>query len=292
MNPSRVLGSFGRLGVLLALALGAGPLWADERIVDPQQMPGPLRDVRFDQQLGAELPKNAEFRDETGRAVQLGDYFGERPVVLAFVYYNCPMLCSLVLGGLAKSVGVLPFVAGQDFEVVIISFNPAETPAQAQEAKTRTLSTRFGRPESALGWHFLSGSAEAIQRVTSSAGFRYAYLPESGEFAHAGGILVATPAGQIAQYFYGVEYPSKDLRLALVEASAQKIGTLVDQVLLYCYRYDPKLGKYTALTLRIMRLAGLAFVLVLSTFLWLMWRRERVRPAVVQPGPTPKPGAA
>lgn len=265
------------VAVLTMLAMnGPGtPLWADDgRIVDPDQMPGPLQEVRFDQHLGEALPLTSRFVDEAGREVTLGSYFSERPVVLALVYYECPMLCSLVLGGLAKSIGVLPFDVGSEFDVVVISFDAREKPEMAAAAKATTVE-RYGRPHTAAGWHFLTGNQDAIDSVTRATGFEVRYLPDSDEFAHASGIMLATPQGQLAQYFYGVEYPPKDLRLALVDSADEKIGSLVDQILLYCYRYDPKLGKYTAFTMRIVRLAGAAFSLILATFLWVMWRRER-----------------
>lgn len=273
-------------GLLTATCLGPS-LVADERVVDPEQMPGPLQDVRFDQHLGDPLPLDARFVDETGREVRLGDYFAERPVVLALVYYECPMLCSLVLGGLAKSIGVLPFDVGEEFDVVAISFDAGETPEMAAAAKATTVE-RYGRPQTEAGWHFLTGDQEAIDSVLRATGFQVRYLPENDEFAHASGIMIATPEGRLAQYFYGVDYPPKDLRLSLVDSAEEEIGSLVDQVLLYCYRYDPKLGKYTAITMRIVRLAGAAFSLILATFLWIMWRRERA----MNRDQTPKLGAA
>jgi protein SCO1/2 len=257
------------LGTLLLAT--AGPA-AGAGVVDPSAMPGPLKEVRFDQQLGEKLPLDAPFVDELGRDVVLGDYFGERPVVLTFVYYDCPMLCSLVLQGLAKSLAVLRFDVGTEYDVVVISFAPDETPAMAREAEAETIE-RYGRG-GAEGWHFLTGTPESIERATGAAGFRYARIPETGEYAHASGIVVATPDGTIAQYYYGIEYPPKDVRLAVVEASEGEVGTVVDQVLLYCFRYDPKLGKYTAVITRVLRLAGVAFCLGLTLFLWIMWRRD------------------
>jgi len=267
------------------LLAGAGPA-AGAGVVDPSAMPGPLKEVRFDQQLGEKLPLGAPFVDELGRDVVLGDYFGERPVVLAFVYYDCPMLCSLVLQGLAKSLAVLRFDVGTEYDVVVVSFAPGETPAMAREAEAETIE-RYGRG-GAEGWHFLTGSADSIERVTDAAGFRYARIPETGEYAHASGIVVATPDGTIAQYYYGIEYPPKDVRLAVVEASEGEVGTVVDQVLLYCFRYDPKLGKYTAVVTRVLRLAGVAFCLGLTLFLWIMWRRDAAeQPPTDAAGSTP-----
>ena len=291
----------------LALAL---PAFGDG-VVDPRDMPGPLKEVGFDQHLGDGLPLDAAFTDEQGRAVTLGDYFGERPVVLAFVYYDCPMLCPMMLDGVAKTLGVLTFDAGREFDVVAISIDPAETPQMAAGRKNATVK-RYGREQTAGGWHFLTGTPESIRRVTEAAGFRYTYVeenqatpeggqrnvppeggqrnvppeggqrnvpPEGGkrnEWAHASGMIVATPDGTLSQYFYGLDFSPKNVRLALVEASAGTVGTVVDQILLYCFRYDPQLGKYTAVVTRILRLAGVAFLAVLGTFLWIMWRRDRI----------------
>ncbi len=270
----------------LWLALAAVPALGDG-LVDPRDMPGPLKEVGIEQHLGEQLPLDAVFVDERGREVSLGDVFGARPVVMVFVYYECPMLCPMVLNGVAKSLGVLSFDAGQEFDVVVVSIDPAETPEMAAAAK-RTTVKRYGRPETAAGWHFLTapqgeGGAESIRRVTEAAGFRYAFVEESGvtpeggrryQFAHASSMIVVTPDGKLAKYLMGIDFPPKDVRLALVEASAGRIGTVVDQILLYCFRYDPKLGKYTAVVTRILRLAGVAFCLGLALFLFIMWRRD------------------
>lgn len=257
--------------VLAALALGSP---ARAEIIDPSAMPGPLKDVRIDQQLGAALPLELPFRDEAGREVRLGDYFGERPVVLSFVYYGCPMLCTLALDGLAKSLGVVKFDVGQEFDVVVVSFDPDETPVMAAEAERKTVE-RYGRPATADGWHFLTGSQEAITQLTRAAGFFYAYDAESDEYAHASGLIVVTPEGKIAQYYFGIDYSPKDVQLAVIEASDERIGSLIDHVFLYCFRYDPKLGKYTAVTLRILRLSGAVFIAVLALVLGTLWWRER-----------------
>ncbi len=270
----------------LWLALAAVPALGDG-LVDPRDMPGPLKEVGIEQHLGEQLPLDAVFVDERGREVSLGDVFGARPVVMVFVYYECPMLCPMVLNGVAKSLGVLSFDAGQEFDVVVVSIDPAETPEMAAAAK-RTTVKRYGRPETAGGWHFLTapqgeGGAESIRRVTEAVGFRYAFVEESGvtpeggrryQFAHASSMIVVTPDGKLAKYLMGIDFPPKDVRLALVEASAGRIGTVVDQILLYCFRYDPKLGKYTAVVTRILRLAGVAFCLGLALFLFIMWRRD------------------
>ncbi|MCG8457517.1 MAG: SCO family protein, partial [Holophagales bacterium] len=224
-------------------------------LVEPEKMPGPLKEVRVDQKLGNQLPLDAELVDEHGKAVKLGDFFGERPVILAFVYYECPMLCSLILNGLASSLGVLSFTPGEEFDVVAISIDPRETPEMAAAAEASTL-TRYGKPETEAGWHFLIGDEATVGRIAEVAGFGYEYLPTTDEYAHASAIMVTTPEGVLSQYFYGIEYPPKDVRLALVEASSNQIGSLVDQILLYCYRYDPEVGRYTAVAMRILRLTG------------------------------------
>ncbi len=262
----------GRLALAACLLLTL-PVFGDG-IVDPTDMPGPLKEVGFDQRLGEQLPLDAPFVDETGEAVTLGDYFGDKPVVLAFVYYDCPMLCPMVLNGIAKSLGVLKLDAGEDFQVVAISIDPRETPYMAAGQKQATVK-RYGRKQTANGWHFLTGDEESVRRVTEAAGFRYAWVEETQEFAHASGMVVATPDGILSQYLYGLDFSPKDARLALVEASDGQIGSVVDQILLYCFRYDPTLGKYTAVVTRILRLAGVVFLVVLGTFLWIMLRRDR-----------------
>lgn len=245
-------------------------------LVAPEQMPQPLNEVRFDQNLGEQLPRDARFVDQAGQPVALGNYLGDRPVVLAFVYYECPMLCTLILNGLAKSLGVLKLRPGTEFDVVAISIDHAETPALAKAALDRTLD-RYGKPETAPGWHFLTGSEEDVARVADAAGFRFAYDAETDEYAHSSGIVIVAPDGTINQYYYGIEYPPRDVRLAIVDASEGRAGTLVDQILLYCYRYNAKLGKYTVFTMRLLRFAGAFFVVVLTVFLWIMWRFERER---------------
>jgi len=233
-----------------------------------------MREVKFEQRLNEPLPLEATFRDETGRAVALGDYFGRRPVILALVYYECPMLCTFVLNGTVKALRALRFDAGREFDVVVISFNPRETPALATEKKSAYMK-EYGRPGAAAGWHFLTGDADSIAKVTEAAGFRYIYDAESGQYAHASGLIVATPEGKLFRYFYGIEYAPRDLRLALVEASKNRIGTPVDQVLLYCFHYDPKTGKYGVLITNVLRLAGTGFVLVMGSILFIWFRRER-----------------
>lgn len=260
---------------LLAIFLLLGTLPVAGDLVDPRDMPGPLKEVGFDQKLGDRLPLDVPFIDEQGRELVLGDIFGQRPVILVFVYYDCPMICPMILNGVAKSLGVLEFNVDDEFDVVAISIDPAETPEMARDAK-RAAVKRYGRGETAAGWHFLTGSEDSIRRVTDAAGFHYAYVPENGEWAHASGLVIATPDGTLAKYLYGMDFAPKHVRLALVEASENRIGTVVDQILLYCFRYDPALGKYTAVVTRILRLAGIAFCLALGLFLWINLRRDQL----------------
>lgn len=261
--------------VLLACALvaWAAPAVAEDSLVDPSNMPGPLSQVSVDQKLGDFMPLDAELVDAQGQTVKLGDYFGDRPVILAFVYYECPMLCSLIMNGVASSLSILSFVPGEEFDVVAISIDHEETPEMARKARQDSLQ-RYGRPD-ADGWHFLTGDEDTVRRVAAAAGFGFEYIPATDEWAHGSAIMVATPEGQLAQYFYGVEYPPKDLRLALVEASNGEIGSLVDQILLYCYRYDPEIGQYTVLTMRILRIAGATFAFGLIIYMWISFRRDK-----------------
>jgi protein SCO1/2 len=212
-----------------------------------------------------------EQRDETGKSVQLGNYFGKKPLILNLVYYQCPMLCGEVLSGLESALRVLKFDVGKEFDVLTISFDPKETPEMASAKKAEYLK-RYGRLGAAQGWHFLTGPQASIDALTKAAGFQYQYDPKSGQFAHATAIMVLTPEGKIAQYYYGVEFAPKDLRLGLIQASENKIGTVVDQVLLYCYHYDPDTGKYGAIINRVLQLAAGATVLILGTFLLVMFR--------------------
>lgn len=237
-------------------------------------LPAPLKDVGFDQHLGESIPLDIPFRDESGKQVKIGDYFGQKPVVLALVYFECPMLCTLTLNGLASALGFLTFDAGKEFQVVTVSFEPHDTPALAAAKKSNYLE-RYDRPGAAAGWHFLTGDADSIARLTKAVGFRYAWDDQTKQYAHPAGIMVLTPKGKIARYLYGIEYAPKDLRLALIEASGEKIGTPVDQVLLFCYHYDPATGKYGAAVMRILRAAGTVTLLGLAGFVVVMLRRER-----------------
>jgi protein SCO1/2 len=233
-----------------------------------------LNRVGFDQKLGGALPLDLEFRDESGRTVRLGDYFGARPVVLAMVYYTCPVLCTLVERGVAAGLKPLTVEPGRDFDVVFVSIDSKDTPQTAAERKAATLD-RYGRAATAGGWHFLSGDEASIVRLAEAVGFRYALDPVTGQYAHAAGITVATPGGKLSRYLYGVEYAPRDLKLALVESSEGKVGTPVDRALLLCFRYDEHLGKYTAATMLFLKLGATATLAAVVLFLVLSLRRER-----------------
>jgi protein SCO1/2 len=247
---------------------GAGGIMAPSSNVKP---PG-LKNVGIEQKLNEQLPLNLAFRDETGKAVKLGDYFGKKPVILSLVYYRCPMLCGELLSGLEGSLKAMSFDVGKDFDVVTVSFDPKDTPADATEKKANVLK-HYQRAGAAQGWHFLTGSQESITAITNAVGFSYDYDAKSGQFAHSTAIMVITPEGKIAQYYYGVEFPPRDLRLGLVQASQNKIGTLADQVLLYCYHYDPQSGKYGAIISHIIQLGGGVTLLSLGTVLIILFRR-------------------
>jgi len=265
--------------VLVFLLVGMNAsvtLWADkvhELVKNPQLES--LKKVDITQKLNEVLPLDTVFRDETGQEVTLGKYFGDKPVVLAFVYYECPRLCTFILNGLLRAVRTISFDAGQEYEVVAISFDHGETPAMAA-AKKENYVKQYDREGTAGGWHFLTGDEASIQKVTQAAGFEFFYDPETDEFAHASAIMVLTPQGVLARYFYGIEYSARDLRLALVEASDNKIGSLVDQVLLFCFHYDPVTGKYGFVIMSILRLAAILLVVVIGFFVFKMLRRERV----------------
>jgi protein SCO1/2 len=238
-------------------------------------MPAVLQNVGFEPPLNGQIPLELAFRDETGRSVQLRDYFGSKPVVLALVYYGCPMLCDQVEQGVVGSLRMLSFNPGRDYDVVFVSFDSRETPEMAAEKKRKALA-HFRRPETDSGWHFLTGSKESIDAVTKAANFRFSFDAKSNLFAHASGVMVLTPDGRISRYFYGVEYPGRDLRLGLVDASAGKIGTPIDHVLLFCYHYDPSAATYSASILKIIRLGGVLTILCLVGGILISRRRETV----------------
>jgi protein SCO1 len=238
------------------------------------ETPDVLQQIGFDQRLDAQLPLDLLFVDERGETVELGSYFGRRPVLLALVYYECPLLCSQVLNGLTSALDVLRFNAGDEFDVVAVSFNPKEGPGMAA-AKKRAYMERYKRPGTEGGWHFLTGPESSIAQLTEAVGFRYVWDDETKQFAHAAGVVLATPQGRLSRYYYGIEYSPRDLRLGIVEAAERKIGSAVDTLLLYCYHYDPTTGKYGLITMTLVRAGGIATILGMMTFWLVMWRREK-----------------
>jgi protein SCO1/2 len=234
-----------------------------------------LKRVTIEQKLGGQIPLDTVFRDELGREVKLGEYFKDgKPVVLTLVYYECPMLCNQTLNGLVGALQAMSFTPGREFRVVTVSFDPRETPDLAFKKK-ETYLKRYRREGSEEGWHFLTGDKEAIDRLAQAVGFNYVWDEQSKQFAHASAIMVATPEGRLSHYFYGIEYAPKDLRLALVEASAGKIGSPVDELILYCYHYDPTTGKYGPVIMNIMRLAGVATVAGIIALVLVLRRKQR-----------------
>jgi len=246
-------------------------------------LPSQLQNVGFEPPLNAQLPLDLAFRDEGGREVTLREYSGQRPVVLALVYYGCPMLCNQVEMGVVGTLKMLSFTPGRDYEVVFVSFDPRENPAMAAQKKEAAMS-HFGRRETASGWHFLTGSQESIDALTKAANFRYSFDTRINIFAHASGIMLLTPDGRISRYFYGVEYPSRDVRLGLLDASAGKIGTPIDRLLLYCFEYNPESARYSATILKIIRLGGLLTIVTIVAAILLFRRRDlRATSAKLQP---------
>jgi protein SCO1/2 len=277
---------------VLLCASGARAVRLPANTGEPSGSPPILQRVDFEQRLGTQVPLDLPFRDETGRTVRLGDYFQGKPVVLTLSYYECPMLCTLVLNGLTSALRALRFDLGREFVAINVSFNPRETPELAA-AKKATYLKEYRRPGSEAGWHFLTGDEESIRRLTEAVGFQYAWDERNQQYAHATGLVVLTPGGQIARYFYGVEFSPRDLRFALIEAAQGKIGSPVDKLLLYCFHYDPSTGRYSALALNSIRIGGVLTVAALISFIVVMLRRER-RAATNAPtwtpgGVTPRP---
>ena len=278
----------GFLGIALMAVLATVPVAAQEPVRLPTQrlndavppagaMPTLLQDIGLDQKLNEPLPLTLKFTDEQGREVTLGDYFGRRPVILVLAYYECPMLCTQVLNGLASAIGVLNFSVGKEFEIVTVSFDPGETPELARGKKAAYIE-RYKREGAEGGWHFLTGSQHSITQLTRAVGFRYAYNAEVDQYAHPSGIMVATPDGRLSRYFYGIEYGPRDLRLALIEAADRKIGSPVDQLLLACFHYDPKSGKYSLAIMRLVQTAGILTVVAIGLTILMLRRRDRRDP--------------
>ena len=266
------------LGTVLLLAASAAhaQMIPDNVGQSSNGLPPALLNVGFDPELNKQIPPDIAFTDEYGRHVQLKDYFGKKPVVLAFVYFTCPMLCNQVEQTLVGTLKMISFNPGTDYEVVFISFDPSDTPDEALKKKHEAMS-RFARPSTEPGWHFLTGSKEAIEAATKAADFRFNYDPKTRLFGHASGILLLTPDGRISRYFFGVDYPPSNVRLGLVDASSGKIGTAADHLLLFCYQYDPTKARYSATILSVIRMGGVVtlFCMVIG---FVIFRRRDHRP--------------
>ncbi|HXN48310.1 MAG TPA: SCO family protein [Bryobacteraceae bacterium] len=277
-----------RAAILALAAAGAACGQASQGIVPwverTRARPDLLKKVALEQKLNALVPLDLVFRDEHGRPVPLGTYFGKRPVVLSLAYYECPMLCTLALNGQLRAFRSLDFSVGREFEVVVVSINPTETPALAAAKKATYLSS-YRRPGAENGWHFLTGTEPSIRTLASAVGYRYEYDPESKQYAHPTGLIVLTPEGRIAAYQYGVEYSARDLRPALVAASNEKIGSPVAEVLLYCFHYDPATGKYSLPILNLVRVGAAATILGLMAFIAIASRRHRTLPLKAEARP-------
>jgi len=262
--------------VALALLTASASAQMNNGVMSPpaNTRPPRLENVGITQHLDAQVPPDLIFRDETGKTVNLGNYFGRKPLILNLVYYNCTMLCGEALAGLSSAMRLIKFDVGNQFDVVTVSFDPRETPEMAA-AKKKDYVGRYGRANAAAGWHFLTGPPESINALTKAVGFQYQFDAKSNQYAHATAIMVLTPQGRISRYFYGVDFPPKDLRMGLVEASQGKIGNAVDAVLLYCYHYNPETGKYGAMVGNILRMAAAATILLLGGLLFILWRLDR-----------------
>ena len=268
----RTLGAIALLAIPLSAQLKSPEsLNANNR----NQQPSIFDQVGLDQKLNNQVPLESKFKDETGKDVTLGDYFHQgRPVVLALVYYDCPMLCDQVLNGMTSALEVLRFDAGKEYDVVAVSFDPRETPELAA-AKRKMFLDRYKRPGTEKGWHFLTGEKPAIDALTQAVGFRYTWDEKTHQFAHASAITLLTPNGKVAQYYYGIEYSPKDMRLGMIEASNEKIGNITDQILLYCYHYDPTTGKYGATILNVVRAGAILTMALLGGFIFISVKKER-----------------
>jgi protein SCO1 len=260
--------------VTLLVSSAAGAQTAPSNVGQASQgLPPILQSVGFEPPLNGRVPLDLPFQDETGRSVQLRDYFTQRPVVLGLVYYGCPMLCDELEQGVVGSLRMLSFNPGRDYQVVFVSFDPRETATMAAQKKELAMK-EFHRPDTADGWHFLTGPQASIEALTKAANFRYVFDKKSGLFAHASGIMLLTPDGRISRYFYGVEFPSRDVRLGLVDASQGKIGTPIDHILLYCFQYDPSSARYSASILKILRVGGVLTIVCLVAGVLIFRRRD------------------
>ena len=268
---NRVLSSF----LLIAISLGGQSLYRElgssgQSSAEP---PPQLRNVKIEQKLDSQIPLDLVFQTDTGRSVTLREFMGKRPLILSLVYYSCPRLCTMTLTGVLKTARVLPFNIGREYDVLTVSFDPDDTPKTASAKKLAYLEG-YGRPGAADGWHFLIGDKRNIERLTRAAGFSFDFDDQTKQYSHASTILVLTPAGRISRYFHGIEYPPRDVRLALVEAASGKIGSAVDQFLLYCFHYDPSTGRYSMAVMRAIQTAAALSVLGLIGFIVISRRRE------------------
>ena len=264
------------MSVVVSAQYGNAPGVTVDPALPAGQTPAVLSSVSFEQKLNAQLPLELPFKDEAGRAVTLGDYFGRKPVVLTFVYYECPMLCTEVLNGLESSLRVLNETIGKEFDVITVSFDPKETPVLASGKKKAYLE-RYKRPEAETGWHFLTGDQSSIDALTSAAGFNYVWDEASHQFAHASGIVVVTPQGRVSRYFFGVDYAPRDVKFALIESSNEKIGSLADRLLLYCYHYDPQQGNYGFVAMKAVRIGGALTIAALVGFMFVSLRSDSAK---------------
>ena len=262
------------IALAMALPVSAQVLPQQEPGEPAAARPGLLGKIGIDQRLNEQVPLDLEFVDENGRDVKLREYFGKRPVLLALVYYECPMLCTQVLNGVTGALKVLNFDVGKEFDVVAVSINPREGPGLAA-AKKQAYVERYGRPETADGWHFLTGREENIRALANAVGFRYEYDESIKQYAHGAGIELLTPKGVIARYFYGIEYSPRDIRLGIIEASEERIGNAIDSVLLLCYHYDPTTGQYGATVMTMVRIGAVLTMIGFAAFLFVTLRRER-----------------
>ena len=268
--PGGAYGQEGESSPAVMKDIGTGPG------LDASATPEILKHVGIEQKIGASLPLDLEFNDESGTPVRLGSYFGDKPVILTLVYYDCPMLCTEVLNGLNRSLAPLNYSIGEEFEVVTVSFDPRETPTLASQKKA-VYTQRYGRPGTKEGWHFLTGDAPAIDALTETVGFNYVYDEAEGQFVHGSAIMIVSPKGTVSHYFFGIEYPSEDIRLAVIESSEEKLGNVFDQIMLYCFNYDPEQGRYGVAIMNAMRVAGLVTLLAMGSFMVVMIRRDRRR---------------
>jgi protein SCO1/2 len=244
-------------------------------IAAANKRPSILQNVGIDQKLGASIPLNLVFNDEHGNTVQLKDYFGTRPVILILVYYQCPMLCTMVMNDVLRALRSMPETVGKDFDILTVSFDPRDKPSDALRKK-ETYLAQYNRPGSAAGWHFLTGEQPSIDSLTQAVGFRYAWDPKFQMFAHASGIMIVTPDGKLSRYFFGIDYAPKDVRIALTESASGKVGGLADAVLLYCFCYDPATGKYGLTISHLLKLGGILTLMAVTGFVVTsLWRERR-----------------